>query len=391
MMPTWWEGSLFIACLINDQKNETFIKTFNTMKIKKLKTNLFFVSLVSWVVLLTSCGGGSADKQAQGGSGKSLIGAGSTFTYPLYSKMFHVYHQANAVKVNYQSIGSGAGIKQLQNKTIDFGASDAPMSDEEMKKSPGAIVHIPTCLGAVVVTYHLPGNPVLKFTPEVLAGIFLGEITHWNDPKITALNPDAKLPSLPISVVHRSDGSGTTYIFADYLSKVSPQWTKGPGRGKSLNWPVGLGSKGNEGVSGLIKQTPGSIGYVEFAYAFQNKMPVASIKNKAGNFIAPSLTSTSAAANVDHMPADLRVSITDTDAADGYPISSFSYVLLYKNQSYDNRSEAQAKATVDLIAWMIQAGQQYSEPLQYGKLPESVVKSALAILKTVVYNNKPLL
>jgi phosphate transport system substrate-binding protein len=362
------------------------------MKTKQLKTALLLLALVSSLILFASCGGGqSSHRQAKGETDKGIIGAGSTFVYPLYSKMFHAYYKEKGVKVNYQSIGSGAGIKQLQNKTVDFGASDAPMSDEEMKTSPGPILHIPTCLGAVVITYNVPGSPALKFSPEVLAGIFLGTITRWNDQKIAALNPGIKLSSLPIAVIHRSDGSGTTYIFSDYLSKISDQWEKAPGKGKSLDWPTGLGAKGNEGVSGLVKQTPGSIGYVEFAYAFQNKMPVASVQNKSGNFVAPTLASTSAAANVENMPADMRVSITNTDAADGYPICSFSYVLLYKNQSYDNRSEAEAKATIDLVAWMIQTGQQYSEPLQYGQLPETVVQRDLEILKTVVYNNKPLL
>jgi phosphate transport system substrate-binding protein len=303
--------------------------------------------------------------------------------------MFSAYNQKTGVQVNYQSIGSGGGIKQLQNKIVDFGASDNPLSDDQLAKSPVPIIHIPDCLGAVPITYNLPGNPTLKFTPDVLADIYLGKLTKWNDPRIQTLNPGVKFPDLQISVIHRSDGSGTTFIFSDYLSKVSPDWQSKVGKGQSLNWPVGLGGKGNEGVSGLIKQTPGALGYVELAYAIQNKMPVASLKNKSGNFVAPSLASTSAAANVE-MPADMRVSLTNTDAADGYPICSFSYILLYKDLSYNIKSEEKAKAVVDLVKWIIQDGQQYSEPLNYAKLPESVVTKSLDILKGVTYNGKAL-
>ncbi|HVB03111.1 MAG TPA: phosphate ABC transporter substrate-binding protein PstS [Chitinophagaceae bacterium] len=347
----------------------------------------------------SACHNGSTSQQsAQDSSSttsssgsKSILGAGSTFVYPLFSKMFDVYNKQTGVKVNYQSIGSGGGIQQLDNKTVDFGASDAPMSDKELSRAPGAIVHIPDCLGAVVITYNLPGNPILKFNGDILAGIYLGKINRWNDKRITALNPGVKLPDLQISVIHRSDGSGTTYIFSDYLSKVSPVWKVKPGTGKALDWPVGLGGKGSEGVSGLIKETPGALGYVELAYALQNNMPAALLMNKSGNFIGPTLASTSAAANISDMPADMRVSITNTDAPQGYPICSFSYILLYKNQSFGSRTEAQAKATIDLVAWIIQGGQQYSEALEYAKLPDAVVQKSLDILKGITYNNKPLL
>jgi phosphate transport system substrate-binding protein len=250
-------------------------------------------------------------------------------------------------------------------------------------------VHIPSCLGAVIITYNLPDNPSLKFTPEVLADIFLGKIKKWNDPKIMTINPGVKLPDLSISVVHRSDGSGTTYIFSDYLSKVNAEWNTKPGKGKSLDWPVGLGAKGNEGVSGLVKQTPGSIGYVELVYALQNKMPAATLKNKSGNFVEASLKSSSAAAAID-LPADMRVSLTNTDAPDGYPICSFTYLLVYQNQSYNNRTEASAKATIDLINYVIHEGQKYAEPLGYAPLPDAAVKKAEEILKSVTYKNKPL-
>jgi len=342
---------------------------------------------------LASCGGNNSQKEdgnkTSDVSTNGILGAGATFPYPFYSKVFDVYNKEKGVKVNYQSIGSGGGIKQLQNKTVDFGASDAPMSDEELSKSPAPIVHIPTCLGAVIITYNLPGSPVLKFTPEVLADIFLGKVKKWNDQNIAAINPGVKLPDLAISVVHRSDGSGTTYIFSDYLSKVSPEWNTKPGKGKSLDWPVGLGAKGNEGVSGLVKQTPGSIGYVELVYALQNKMPAAQLKNKAGNFVAASLQSSTAAAKID-LPADMRVSLTNTDAADGYPICSFTYLLLYKDQKYDSRTEASAKATVDLVNYVIHDGQKYAESLGYAPLPDAAVKKAEEILKSVTYGDKPL-
>lgn len=354
----------------------------------------FILPLLAICFGLISCGGNNSNQAGQSdstavASKNELIGAGATFPYPFYSKVFDAYNKAKGIRVNYQSIGSGGGIKQLQNKTVDFGASDAPMSDEELSKSPAPIVHIPTCLGAVIITYNLPGSPTLKFTPEVLADIFLGKITKWNDKAITDLNQGVKLPDLAVSIVHRSDGSGTTYIFSDYLSKVSATWNTKPGKGKSLDWPVGLGAKGNEGVSGLIKQTPGSIGYVELVYALQNKMPAASLKNKAGNFVEASLKSTSAAAAID-LPSDMRVSLTNTDAADGYPICSFTYLLVYQNQSYNNRSEASAKATVNLVDYLIHDGQKNAEALGYAPLPDAAVKKAEEILKSVTFNNNPL-
>ena len=348
----------------------------------KIKAILFLIA-ASTGLFLTSCGGGGNNKV------KEILGAGATFPYPFYSKLFDVYNTEKAIKVNYQSIGSGGGIKQLQAKTVDFGASDAPMSDDELSKG-AAIVHIPTCLGAVVVTYNLTGDPILKFTPDLVADIFLGKITKWNDKRIAEINPDAKLPDMDISVVHRSDGSGTTYIFSDYLSKVSDTWKAKPGKGKSLDWPVGLGAKGNEGVSGLVKQTPGSIGYVELNYAIKNKMPAASLKNKSGAFVTASLESTSAAANVT-LPADLRVSLTNTDAADGYPISSMTYILVYKEQKFDTRTQAQAKATVDLVWWMLHDGQKYAKDLEYAPLPDAAVKAAEINIKSVVYDNKALM
>jgi phosphate transport system substrate-binding protein len=360
------------------------------------KNSILSFLVIGLAVIASSCGGNNSSNNKNGTDSTSaannteILSAGSTFVYPLFSKMFSVYNQQKGVEVNYQSIGSGGGIKQLQNKIVDFGASDNSLSDEQLAKSPVPILHIPDCLGAVTITYNLPGDPSLKFSPDILGDIYLGKLTKWNDSRIQSLNPGVKLPDLPISVIHRSDGSGTSFIFSDYLSKISPEWQSKVGKGQSLNWPVGLGGKGNEGVSGLIKQTPGAIGYVELAYVLQNKMPVALLKNKSGNFVAPSLASTSAAANVE-MPADMRVSLTNTDAAEGYPICSFSYILLYKDLSYNVKSEEKAKAVLDLVKWIIQDGQQYSEALEYAKLPESVVKKSLDLLKTVTYKNKSLM
>ena len=341
-------------------------------------------------IALGSCGNGQKgdNKEAQANAEGGILGAGATFPYPLFSKMFDVYHNSFGTKVNYQSIGSGGGIKQLQEKTVDFGASDAPMNDEQMSKSPAAIVHIPICLGAVVITYNLPGiTDAIKFSPDVVADIYLGKITKWNDKALIKLNPGVKLPDLAIAVMHRSDGSGTSYVFTDYLSKVSKEWNDKVGKKTSVDWPAGLGAKGNEGVTGMVKQTPGGIGYVELVFAIKNNLPVGQLQNKAGKYVPATLQSVTAAANVE-LPADMRVSITNTDAADGYPISSFTYVLVYADQSYGGRDEAKAKDLVKLINWMIHDGQQYTQPLNYAPLPTDVVKRAEDILKTVKFGEK---
>lgn len=316
-----------------------------------------------------------------------LTGAGATFPYPLYSKMFSEYNKKTGVKVNYQSIGSGGGIQQLESKTVDFGATDAYMKDPELKKAPSAIVHIPTCLGAVVLTYNLPNNPNLKFTPDIVSNIFLGKIKKWNDASIANANAGVQLPDLPISVVHRSDGSGTTSIFTDYLSKVSTEWKTKVGAGKSVNWPIGLGGKGNEGVAGLTKETPGALGYLELSYAMQNKMSTASIQNAKGNFIAASLASTTAAANVS-LPDDMRISITNTDAPDGYPIASFTYIIVYKDLSFNISDSAKGRQVYKLIDWMIHGGQQFNEALSYSKLPDAAVQKAETVLNSVTFRGK---
>ncbi|MBU0651027.1 phosphate ABC transporter substrate-binding protein PstS [bacterium] len=318
-----------------------------------------------------------------------LIGAGATFPYPLYSKMFSIYNQETNVRVNYQSIGSGGGINQLKNKTVDFGASDAFLTDDEIKSFQAEVIHIPTCLGAVSVTYNLPGSPQLNFSGDVLADIFLGKITKWNDEKIKAINKDVNLPDTNIVVVHRSDSSGTTSIFTDYLAKVSNSWLSAIGRGKSVNWPAGLGAKGNSGVAGLIQQIPGSIGYVELIYALQNKMSAGVIVNKKGMYIKPDIESISLAGAGD-IPSDLRVSVTDTDSLYGYPISGFTWIIIYKNQNYNNRSKAKAKETVDLIKWMIGKGQQYIAPMDYSPLSDLVIEKAESLLSQVNYNGEKL-
>jgi len=358
-----------------------------------MKTNrlAYILTIMAFVGVLSSAfipiSKSTAKSQA---SDVELLGAGASFPYPLYSKMFNEYNINTGVKINYQSIGSGGGIKQLMSKTVDFGASDAFLNDEEMAKMPKAVVHIPTCLGAAVVTYNIPGDPILKFTPDVVADIFLGKIVNWNDARIIKLNPGVKLPDMPISIVHRSDGSGTTFIFTDYLSKVSEDWKNKVGHKTSVDWPAGLGAKGNEGVSGMIKQTPGAIGYLELIYALQNKMPVALLKNKSGKFVEATIQSVTAAAN-QTIPADARVSITNTDAPDGYPISSFTWILLYKEQNYDSKPEAKAKEVVKLVWWMTHEGQKYAAPLMYAQLPKAAMKVVEANLKSIVFSGKSIL
>lgn len=322
---------------------------------------------------------------------KELIGAGATFPQPLYSKMFDAYFQQNKIKVNYQGIGSGGGINQLVKKTVDFGGTDAFMTDKELKEAGAPVLHIPTCLGAVVVTFNLPENPKLNFTQEVVADIFLGKIKKWNDPKIATANPKVKLPDLAISVVHRADGSGTTYIFSEYLSKVSKEWKEKIGTGKSLNWPAGqIGQKGNPGVAGYVKQTPGSVGYVELLYALQNKMAFGAIRNKGGMFVEPTPKSVSAAANV-KIPDDTNVSLTDTDAKEGYPISSFTWLIFYKEQNYGGRSKEKAGALAKMLNWMVTDGQKFVEPLQYSALSKEAVAKSEKIIKSMTYGGAPIM
>jgi phosphate transport system substrate-binding protein len=315
-----------------------------------------------------------------------VTGAGATFPAPLYSKWFSDYnHKAPDVQINYQAIGSGGGIKQITEKTVDFGATDAPMSDAEMAKAPG-VIHIPTVLGAVVITYNEPDLKDLKLTPETLSAIFLGKITMWNDAAIAKDNP-GKLPSTPITVAHRSDGSGTTAVFTDYLSKVSPDWKTQVGVGKSPNWPAGLGGKGNDGVTGLVKNTKGAIGYVELAYANQNKLPIAALRNADGKFVKPSLETTSAAAAGVEVPADYRVSITNAPGAQAWPISAFTYILVHQ----DNADAAKGKAIAEFLWWATHDGQTLAAPLDYAPLPKSVVAKVDKTLQSLTVAGKPAL
>ncbi len=310
-----------------------------------------------------------------------INGAGATFPYPIYSKWFDVYSKINPeVRFNYQSIGSGGGIKQITAKTVDFGASDGPMTQEQLAEAPGRIYHIPTVMGAVVVTYNVAGvEKGLKLTPDVIADIFLGKITDWNDARIKASNPDVKLPSQAIVVIHRSDGSGTSYIFTDYLSNVSGAWKSKVGKGTSVNWPTGLGGKGNEGVAGLVKQTDGSIGYVEFSYAIKNDLGYAYVQNQSGKFIEPSLESISKAAEGVTIPADFRVSLVNSANAAAYPISGFTWLLIYKKMD----DAVKGKAIVEFIRWAIHDGQKYTEALYYAPLPKAVVSMIDAKLDQV--------
>jgi phosphate transport system substrate-binding protein len=349
------------------------------------RARVALAALALFTLSLAGCGAKGA------GSGElRLTGAGASFPDPIYQKWFSEYNKANAgVKFDYQSIGSGAGIQQITEKTVDFGGSDAPMKDDQLARVQGQILHIPTVLGAVVLTYNVPGGPgELKLSPDAIAGIFLGKVTKWNDAAIAATNEGVQLPANNITVVHRSDGSGTTYVFTDYLSKVSADWKNGPGTGVSPSWPAGLGAKGNEGVTGQVKQTPNSIGYVELIYAEKNKLPVASVKNAAGQFVKPSLDSiTAAAASVaGQMPDDLRVSITNAPGATAYPISSFTYLLVYKDQT----DAAKGKALVDFLWWATHNGEAMAKEMSYAPLPAEVVKKAEDKIKSITAQGQPL-
>jgi len=323
-------------------------------------------------------------------SNVTLSGAGSSFAYPIYSKMGSEYNKITGVQLNYQAIGSSGGIKDISNKVVDFGGSDAFLTDEQIAKMSAPIIQFPTVAGSIVITYNLPGNPTIRLTGDVIAKIFLGQITKWNDPAITSLNPGIMLPSEDIIVAHRSDGSGTTFNFSLYLSRVNADWKSKVGYGTSVNWPAGLGGAQNAGVAGIITQTPGAIGYVELAYATENKLPFATLQNAAGNWIVASLASTSQAANT-KIPADGRIYLDNTTAAQGYPITTLTWVIAYKEQSYAGRSEAQAKALVDFFWWMIHDGEKYAEGLQYSPLPAAAVTADENILRQITFNGKPIL
>ncbi len=309
-----------------------------------------------------------------------INGAGATFPYPIYSKWFSEYNKLHPdIQINYQSIGSGGGIRQLTNQTVFFGATDGPMTNEQIQAAGARVLHLPTVLGAVVPIYEVPGlSAELKFSGPLLADIFLGKVTKWNDAAIAAENPGVSLPAADVTVVHRSDGSGTSYIWCDFLAKSSPEWSKRVGVATSVNWPVGVGGKGNEGVAGLVKQTPNSIGYVELIYALQNKIPYGSVKNASGSYVRASIDSVTAAAAATEgkMPPDFRVSITNAPGKDVYPVSSFTWLLLYESA----KDKARSQAMVDFVKWALTDGQRFASELGYAPLPASVVKLEMAAL-----------
>jgi phosphate transport system substrate-binding protein len=327
---------------------------------------------------LTLAFGLSATASAQ----MMITGAGATFPYPIYSKWFDAYAQVDpSVRFNYQSIGSGGGQKQILAQTVDFGASDGPMSDDNLSKASAKILHIPTVAGADVVAYNLPGNPALKLDADTIAGIFLGEIKKWNDGKITALNPGAPLPDQEIVVVHRSDGSGTTYIWTDYLSKISSEWKTKVGTNTSVNWPTGIGGKGNEGVAGQIKQTPGALGYVELIYAIQNKMPYADVKNASGKFVKASVDSITAAMATAQIPEDFRFSITNAPGDNAYPICGATWLLVYEQQ----KDAMKGKKLVEFLKWAQKDGEKMARDLDYAPLPEALQARVLKRINEIKF------
>lgn len=365
------------------------------------RTRVRAAAFMAGLALLAACGGGEGGGstpgqmkgEAQAGGTVSLTGAGATFPYPIYSKWFDSYGQANAVRVNYQSIGSGGGIRQVIEKTVDFGASDAPMTAEEMAKAPGTL-HLPTVMGAVAVTYNLPGlQQPLRLSGDVLADVFLGRVRKWNDARIAGLNPGVALPDRDILVVYRTDGSGTTYVFTDYLSAVSPQWKEAVGTGKAVKWPTGLGAKGNEGVAGQIKNTEGAIGYAEVAYAMQTGLQTAALQNQGGSFVTPSVEATTAAATdvAGKLGADpdFRLSLVNSAAPQAYPITSWTYLLI--PQRFEDCAKGRALAGV--LEWALTQGGQQARDLHYAPLPDPVRDQVLAKLRTVTCGagNEPVL
>ena len=351
------------------------------------------LSFVLAIVLFSACQN-STKKSTDAGKNSanvSLTAAGATFPMPYYNLVFKNYTKETDVLVTYGGIGSGGGIRSLKDKVVDFGATDAFLSDDKLGEMPGEVVHIPTCLGAVVIAYNLEGVNELKLSNELLEKIFMGEITNWNNAAIKSNNPGVSLPDMEITFVHRSDGSGTTYIFSDYMSKISQKWADTVGAGKSLKWPVGMGAKGNPGVAGTISQTAGAIGYIGSEFAFAQKIQTAKVQNSSGAYIEPSIESISAAAQGD-IPADTRITLTNSSDPASYPISGFTWIILYKEQAYDGRSKDQALGTVTFLDWLIsEQAQAEASKVNYAPLPPLAVAKAKAILKSVTYNGKSLL
>ncbi len=340
-------------------------------------------------IIAISCGSGGTKEGKK--KQVTLSAAGATFPQPFYNLAFKKYNEDGGPVINYGGIGSGGGIKSLRDQIVDFGATDGYLSDAELAEMPAEVVHIPTCIGAVVIAYNLPGVPTLKLSPDLLEGIFLGTITKWNDAKIAGTNQGVALPDMNITVVYRSDGSGTTYIFSDYMSKVSQQWKEQLGTGKALNWPVGIGAKGNPGVAGTISQSQGTIGYIGFEYANVQKISMATLLNAAGNFVEPTLASFTAAAD-NEIPSDTRIMITDSQSPEAYPITSFTWIILYKEQAYANRTFESATATINVIKWLTEDNAQaIATSVHYASLPAKAAQQAAIILKGVTFNGKSLL
>lgn len=354
---------------------------------KIYQVNKIFYSILI-AILFISCNSGSSKKGSGNGGKMTITAAGATFPLPFYNLAFKKYGEESAVTFNYGGIGSGGGIRSLADRVIDFGATDAYLTNDELKEFSAEVVHIPTCMGAVVIAYNLPGVDSLKLTPELLEKIFLGNITNWNDRSIAAANNGIQLPDSKITVVYRSDGSGTTFIFSDYMSKISDTWKTQVGAGKALNWPVGLGAKGNPGVAGTISQSEGTIGYIGSEFAFAQKIRYASIQNSSGNFINPDIESISNAAKTD-IPEDTRVMVTNSSDPSSYPISGFTWIILYKDQSYNNRSMERAQETVKFLDWLLGSeGQSIAESVNYASLPDNVSSLAKNILRSVTFDGQ---
>jgi phosphate transport system substrate-binding protein len=374
------------------------IKGVITLGIYNRKLAPVFVAILAAALILTGCGGGNSNSTTQSKTGQStasgvvkLNGAGATFPAPLYTKWFNVYQQLTQVQINYQSVGSGAGITQITNNTIDFGASDAIMTAQQQQSAEalhGPILHIPMTSGSVAIIYNIPGistSQTLKLTPDVLVDIYLKNITKWNDPRITAINPDLSLPDLTISVVYRSDASGTTFIFTNYLSKMSNEWATKVGNATNVAWPGDIGANQSAGVAGQVQQISGSIGYVELGYALQNSIKVASLKNTAGNYITPSVAATTAAADGVSLPADMKIMLTNSPNQDAYPIVGFTWLLVYQNQTDQTKGQALAK----MLWWAIHDGQQYTTALDFAPMTSGAVAIAEKEIETINFQGQP--
>jgi len=348
--------------------------------------------ILTVALFIYSCGDSNSNKSTESNDSQkvSITAAGATFPLPFYNLSFKKYTKAEGTLLTYGGIGSGGGIRSLKDKIVDFGATDAFLNDKKESEMPAEIVHIPTCIGAVVIAYNLPGVESLKLTNKNLEEIFMGSIAKWNDDKLKASNPGVDLPDIDITFVHRSDGSGTTYIFSDYMSKISEDWKDNVGKGKSLKWPIGLGAKGNPGVAGTIKQTKGSIGYIGSEFAFAQNIPFAKVQNSSGNYIEPTLESISAAAKGD-IPADTKLMLTNSDNAQAYPISGFTWLILYKEQNYDGRSKKQAEELLKFLFWIIgKDAQALAQQVNYAALPQKAVDNAKETLQSVTYDGKPI-